>query len=859
MLLRLITLPYVRKHLLRASLTIAGIVLGVAVFVGMHSANRSVLGAFQRTVDKIAGKAQLQITAGEGGFDEAVLETVQAMPQVAAAAPVIEATIDTSQGDATGGGKAGGGQGSILVLAVDFTGDRSLRDYDLESGDEAVIDDPLIFLAQPDSLMITREFAERNGLKSNSRITLATMEGPRQFVVRGIMKAGGMSSAFGGNLAIMDIYAAQKMFGRGRKFDRIDLAVAGTASIDSVRDELRRKLGPAFTVEPPSARGGQFESLLKVYSMTANITSVFALFIGMFIIYNTFEIAVGQRRTEIGILRALGATQAQIRNLFLVESALTGLTGSIIGAGLGLLMAKGMAASLSGLIEQVYGVAQEADRLEIDWLLLAGATVAGVVTSVLAGWIPARDAARIDPVKAIQKGQFQMIAAGESRVRTTAAFVALAGAALCTLVSDNRIAFYGGYLLAIVAAVLVAPLVSVLLAKVLRPFLGAISPVEGRLAADSILQAPRRTSGAIAALMLSLAMVVALGGMTQASYASIRRWLDIALNPDLYVTTSQSLTDRNFRFPASMEAEVKAVAGVAEVQAVRSMRVAFRGTPVMLVAVDIESVSSHATLDPVEGDTKEMNRKAARGEGVIVSENFSLLYDVHLGDTVDVPTPTGKLSLPVVGVTVDYSDQQGSILMERRVFQKLWNDDSVNIFRIYVEKGQPIAKVRQRLLDALGNRSKLFVLTNEDVRSYILTLTDQWFAVTYVQLFVAVLVAVLGIINSLTVSITDRRRELGVLQAVGGLRWQVRRAIWLEAATIAIIGLVAGLAAGGVNLYYILEVTRRDLAGMRLPYEFPLTLSIQLVPFILAAALLAAIGPGESAVRASLVEALEYE
>jgi putative ABC transport system permease protein len=281
-LLRLISWPYTRRHLARTILTTAGIVLGVGVFLGMHTANQSVLFALHQTVDRLAGATQLQVTAGESGFEEEVLERVQARPEVRVAVPVIEAVVDTGLP----------GQGSIMILAVDMTGDRSLRDYTIESGDESIVDDPLVFLAQPDSLIVTREFAEQNRLQSGSRIPMRTMEGPKEFVVRGIMAPGGLAKAFGGNLAIMDVYAAQTVFGRGRKFDRIDLAVSEGTTIDQCRAALQQMLGPGFQVETPGSRGQQFDSVLRVYSVTMSITSIFALFIGMFIIYNSFAIAV---------------------------------------------------------------------------------------------------------------------------------------------------------------------------------------------------------------------------------------------------------------------------------------------------------------------------------------------------------------------------------------------------------------------------------------------------------------------------------------------------------------------------------------------------------------------------------------
>src|SRR3954467_757136 len=214
-LLRLISWPYFRKHVLRTLLTVAGIVLGVAVFVGMHTANQSVLFAFSSTVDRIAGKTELQVTSGETGFKEDVLEKVQSAASVRVAVPAIEAVVDTNLT----------GQGNLLVLGVDMTGDRSLRDYDLDGGDESVIDDPLVFLAQPDSIILTRQFAERNHLAVKNSIVLGTVLGERKFTVRGILKASGLTSAFGGNIAIMDVYAAQKMFGRGRTFDRVDIGL----------------------------------------------------------------------------------------------------------------------------------------------------------------------------------------------------------------------------------------------------------------------------------------------------------------------------------------------------------------------------------------------------------------------------------------------------------------------------------------------------------------------------------------------------------------------------------------------------------------------------------------------------------
>ncbi|MBI3471995.1 MAG: ABC transporter permease, partial [Candidatus Solibacter usitatus] len=522
-LLKLLSWPYFRKHRLRSLLTVAGIVLGIAVFTSMHSANQAVLGAFNRTVERIAGKTDLQVSAGESGFEEEVLERVQSLPQVRVAAPVIEAVVDTGLR----------GQGSLLLLAVDMTGDQSLRDYNLEGGE---IDDPLVFLAQPDSILVTREFAARNNLQVNSRISMHTMAGPRQFTIRGLMKPGGLASAFGGNLAVMDIYAAQVILGRGRRFDRIDVAVKEGVPVAECQGALRRHLGPGLEVEPPESRGKNFEALLKVYEAAVNLSSWFALFIGMFIIYNSFSIAVTQRRAEIGILRALGATQGQIRTLFLWESAVAGLIGSLLGIALGVLLAQKLAGFVSQLLGAIFGVTGRPDQVIPQPALLAASVAIGVLTSMAAALVPARAAARVDPVKALNRGAYQVLSAGESRARAILAALCSIASLVCMAYSRSKGAFYTGYILINLAALLLTPWASLWITRTLRPLLKRLRPVEGSLAADSLIAAPRRTSATVAALMLSLAMVVGLGGIAAASYESISEWIASTFNPDLFLS-----------------------------------------------------------------------------------------------------------------------------------------------------------------------------------------------------------------------------------------------------------------------------------------------------------------------------------
>jgi putative ABC transport system permease protein len=848
-LFRLLSLPYLRRHLLRWTLTIAGIVLGVAVFVAMNTANTSVQGAFNDTVQRIAGTTQLQVTSGEFGFEESVLERVQAVPEVGVAVPVIEATAETLLP----------GEGTLLILGVDMTGDRSLRDYSMDSADDAIIDDPLVFLAQPDSLMVTREFAMRNGFQVNDKIPLYTVDGEKSFTIRGVMRSTGMNKAFGGSLAVMDIYAAQLVFGRGRRFDRLDLRARDGVTAEECRKAVQTALGPGFEVEAPSSRTEHFAALMQSYTLATHVSSLFALVVGMFIIYNSFAIAVTHRRAEIGILRALGATQKQIRRVFLLESILAGLAGSLLGVVTGIVGARALATTVGALTEQAVGVAQRTSEVVITTDLLVEGVLIGVATSIVAAWIPARNASSVDPVQALQKGKYQLMSVGENRNRRIAAAILVVVSLVTLFFASWRLAFYAGYLMMIGAGLLLTPTLTLILARAIRPILRRILPVEGTLAADSLIQAPRRTSATVAALMLSLAMAMGFGGVTYSMRSSIDEWMTTALNPDFFMSATANLVSRSSTFPEEIGPLVEAVPGVQSVQLVRNARLMYQKVPVMVVSVEYEKLKGTVRRRAIAGDLDEMYRLAAEGKGMIISDAFQANHHLKLGDVIELPTPSGILALPVVGIIRDYSDLQGALFIDRSVYVREWKDTTVNVARVYVKKGEDPAAVQQRIYRALEGKKRLIMVSNADVRDYVFRVVDRWFSMSRVQIVVAVLVAVLGIINTLTVSITDRRRELGVLQAVGGLRLQVRRTIWLEALSIGGIGIILGVGMGVVNIYYTLGMVRRDLGGLDLDYMFPTSMALALVPVILVAAFIAAVGPAEAAVRGSLVEALEYE
>jgi len=308
-----------------------------------------------------------------------------------------------------------------------------------------------------------------------------------------------------------------------------------------------------------------------------------------------------------------------------------------------------------------------------------------------------------------------------------------------------------------------------------------------------------------------------------------------------------------------MEPGLAAIPGVADVQSVRTVHISVAGGRRTLIAADLAKLAERGKLEVAEGSAEQMSQLASQGKGVIISENLSTLQNLHLNNWLEIPTPSGLLRLPIVGVVQDYTSQEGSLWIDRTVFRRCWKSDEVDLFRIYLLPLASADRVKRSILEKFQGQRQVFVLTNGELKSYVMRMVDQWFGITYLPVLIAVLVALLGIASTLIVSVTDRRRELAVLRAVGSLRSQIRGIVSAEALLIALIGLVLGIALGAANIYYALEIARRQVTGVRLSYQFPWKVTLLLPPAIFLVAWISALWPAHLAVRSPLVEGLGYE
>ncbi|MBI1919613.1 MAG: FtsX-like permease family protein [Geobacter sp.] len=847
-LLRTLSLSYVRRHLAKTTLTLLGVVVGVTTFSSIRSAQETLVKGIRSTVDRVAGKAHLQITM-VGGVPEEMQEKVRSLSGVRATSPVIEQIVVTEKGEL----------GSLMVIGIDLLGDREMREYGFE-GEDADLDDPLLFLSQPDSAIFTRDFAARVGLKTGDTLSLRLPAGVKKVAARGLLTPKGFAEAFGGNLMVMDVYAAQDLFGRGRRFDRIDVRLEEGVSIGQGTATLQKALGPAYRVETPSRRGEQMERLVGNFISGFNISSGFALAIGTFLIFNAFNVAVNRRRRDIGTLRALGATPRQVRTLFLSEALIIGILGGAIGCLAGTAFSQGLLRMMGQTTETVYGISGSGVVTLPPGVALQSMLL-GVLASLVGAWGPALVASRISPTEAFAKGVFQTRAPGHAAPRILAGLVLFGVSVLLALHPP----FAGNvFILSVVITgaiglvLLVTPLSRALLIMAV-PLVSKAAPVAGRLSSDALLGNPRRSSGTIMAMALSLTFVLGLGGYMGSTKSTMVRWMDDVLTCDLFVRASANFTRPDFLFPGALREELLSVPGVKAVESYRGIRPIYRGQQILVGSIEMGGVLDRTKYEFLQGNEQAMRSGLTLEGKCAVSENFFGRFGLGVGQQVELDTPSGTVRFPIVAVIRDFSSDQGSVFIDRSTFLRLWHDDRVDVYDVSIKSGTDPGKVRDLIRRKLAGEFPALVSTRQEFKDEIGKAIDAFYALMRITVFLAVGVAFLGIVTSLLISVAERSREIGILKALGAVPQQIGLSIVGEALVLALVGLVIALPAGDLFASFMEGPVAKTFTGWGMPHQYPWDILGQLLVSLPVISALAAWVPARQGVRLKGTEAITYE
>ncbi len=851
----------------RVLLTLLGVSLGVMASVAITTANVDVLRSFDQAVTTVAGPATLEVLGGDLGVDETVITAVRTVSGVTAAVPVIEEGVVMAQGARRGEG--------MQLFGLDLIAEVGTRGFRLQTanGQEA-----LDQLLASDTAYLGQKLAEDWRLTVGSPFEV--MAGGRlvRLQVGGILHTETARSSLWDRAVLMDIAAAQLLFESVGRLDRIEIVTAPDRPVEEIQAALRTILPLHLTVQRPSQRTKQVEEMVRAFQLNVRVLSWVGLLIGMFLIYNTMAFAVTQRRREIGIYRTLGMTERRVAALFLAEAGLLGMVGGIVGGIGGVMLARSLVSLVSQTISDLYvpvspGPAVLAFNHHL-WMALVQGVLLGTVVSMIGAWGPSLDASRTITVRALAPGDYEVTQQLRLPWFAWTAGALFGLAAVLSLLNPLAGLPVFGYLatLCLLAALsCLAPICIQALGFRRRRNNDRALGLGGSLRQIAVGHAarhPGRNTVTVSALMVGLAIMIGVVVMVRSFRQTVEIWVNETVIADVVVAPpawlhGQHAGQASRALPGTWASRLASIDGVEAVDTYRDVHVEVQGQPVALVSRDLRLHAQRSRYLVLHGDSAMALHRAAETGGILVSEVLANRLGVQEGSSIAIATPSGLRQVSVVARFYDYATDGGKMVMDRAQYQALWHDDRVTVFPLYLRAGTDVEAVRRSISQRLAmneqERVSPLVISNTELRREILDIFDRTFVLTYVLEAIAVLIAVLGIVNTLVTAVLERRRELATLQAIGASPNQVKQLILWEATYLGVLGAVLGVVGGLLLAVVLIKVINKQSFGWTIQMTVPIGVLFQAVLLALTAALVAGYFPARWAAQQPVVEGLREE
>ncbi|HMS83506.1 MAG TPA: ABC transporter permease [Nitrospira sp.] len=851
---------------MRTLLTIGGVALGVSASVAVRTANVDVLRSFEQAVLSVAGPTTLEVAGDESGLDEQLMIHLRTVPGVSSVSPVILQTAVQMRGDQPGQ--------AIQVLGLDLLAEFETRGFRVS---QPTTERQMIDMIHPRSVFVGEKLATDWNLSVGDEVHLLIGTGSCHCRVAGILHGESDRSASWERLAVMDIAAAQVTFGMVGLVDRIDLVTTPGLSVDEVADKVRTVLPPHVTVERPANRTKQVEQMIRAFRLNLTVLSWVGLLVGMFLIYNTMAFAVAQRRREIGIYRAVGMTQGRVALLFLVEAGLFGIVGGVVGSVAGMVLAQQLIALLSRTISDLY-VPVSASGGESLWTgpwLTVGfeGILIGCGVSMIGAIGPSVDASRTATVRALAPGDY------EASQQLQVGRLSIMGCALLGLagllswpgsIQGVPVLGYMATLCLLAGLACLAPL-CVTRGSGHHRSIGPTTGLPGvmrTIAVEHASRNPGRNGVTVSAFMVGLAIMIGVLVMVRSFRHTVEVWVadtvlaDVVVAPSLWLRGTEIGTVGR-SLPQAWTNILSSIPEVAAVDTYRDVRITVKGQRVAVVSRDLRLHAQWSQYLVRSGDSSEQLNRAAEIGGLLVSEVLANRLGVQEGSLLEIMTPGGVRQFPIVAVFYDYSTDGGKLLMDRSLYQSLWRDELVTVFPVYLRGGASLDHARARITEQLGVVTKgglpPLIISNTELRKEILEIFDRTFLLTYVLEAIAVVIAMLGIVNTLITSVLERRREFATLRAIGGSPAQIQQLVLWEAIYLGAIGIVLGLLGGGLLSLVLIKVINKQSFGWTIQMIVPVASLLQAVALAVLATVVAGYLPARWAARQPVVDGLRDE
>jgi putative ABC transport system permease protein len=841
---------FLRGGITRIAFTVVAVACGVALVCSIDLVNRAVYAAFVEIIDTMAGRASLVVSAGDGALiPEDVAETVRNVPGVELAVPVVSSWAFAT--DASGE--------QLTVHGIDVTNDEAVRVYEPAESSPA-LDDPILFLNHRDSVVLTDSFASRHGLSLNDPVELDTPTGRRRFVVRGLLAPRGIARVQGGNLVVMDLPAAELAFTQRGLVNRVDVVVNRDASIPAVRDAVLTVLPPGLRVEAPEERRVDLQRVMHSVQTLLQAVGIFGLFAAFLVAYSRLSTVFEARMKELAVLRAVGVRMQRVRWELLKESALVALAGIALGVPAGVALGHALLPVIATTTAIGAKLATAEAVVTVRPESVALAVVLGLTSVLLAALAPARRAARVPVVETLRGEHAQDDTTTIRGIRLVLGAAALALVVLQVATGSAMVGLAASAAIVLSAAVLTRPLLA-LLARPLA-LVGARLGGVGRFAVTNLLGMPRRTALTIATIGIGLGTVVWLWTLARSFEQSVVDVMPGVLRGD-FAVSSANIGAGYIEAPLddAILKDLRAITGVASVVGEETADWHYAGGPIAINAFD-PSYFTEATFGDwhlIGRALPDATQLVARGEGVLVSENFTHNLGERVGDLLTLDSPSGPLNVRIVGTIADFLSPRGTVLMSRSLYQRSWRDAHITHGLVRIAPGHSGDEVRTEIERTLGVRYHIRVLRLAELVDWFAEQVRRAFTGLDVLAALVIVVVLVGIGDALAAGMMERTRELGVARAVGVRRRALGRTIVGESLMLGALGIIVASIVGlGLGVLWV-KSTFPALLGWTLSLHIPLARTGELALTALGISLVAAYLPTIRVVRLDPVRALRAE
>ena len=858
-LTRLITWRSIRTRRLRTLLSTFGIVLGVAGMLAIGATNEAAFQAVTTLFENTSGKTDLEVHSADntGGFAEYALNVVEDLPGISVAVPIVKlmAGLADSKEDAEFGLSLFGiSSGGLQVYGIDPELDMQVRDYKLTAG-RFLSGNPNAY-----EIVLVADYAVENEIDVDQRVLLQTSTGPARLRVVGLMAKEGPGQINQGNFGVVSVQTAQKLKGLSEEIDQIDILTSidtsNPAALEELRGTVQERLGKQYSVVYPASQGQRMGQMLSGYQISLNFTGGIALFVGAFLIYNAFSMTVVERMREFGLLRALGLTRWQVITQVLAEGLLLGGFGSAMGVLLGILMTKGLVQVMSVVL------AQPLDAGAIPTHVILSSVLIGLVVTVLAAVLPALQAGRVSPLEALRtRGQRQAGWLSRYGLPIGLVLLVLSAAVLIWNPFPYDVQYRLGSMVVFflfIGAMLLIPSTTSLWERAARKPFQWIYGSGGQIGARNLERSRVRTMLTAASLLVGVTLIVNIQGMTASFSTDLLAWMEAYIGGDLYVNSSVPLRGD---LPARFERleTVQAAAPIRYFDVTWQRETGVEET-LNFMAVDPRSytqVTRFLFSDSSVNASKAVG-SLSNGRTLFISSVMAEKYGLKAGDTLWLQTRSGLQPFQASAVVMDFFNQGMVVTGSWEDMQRYFRLDDATFILVKVREGASVESTRQKLDDLYGKRYQLTLDSNRSLKDRVLVLMDQAFSMFDVLGIIAVIVGALGVVNTLTMSVIERTREIGMLRSIGMTRFQVVRMVLAEAGLLGVIGGLLGLVFGVLLTRIFLE-SMAGMSGYKLNLVIPIETFWISVSVALIVSQVAAVLPALRAAFTPVLEAIHYE